>query len=110
MSTIHLATAFGARPIRARTFGSWAVHRCVRTDAWDGVPPGWAVTHVPSGLSLSHFVHDLKREDAIRIARDLDNSGFLRDDTDPQESQDQRLLLMAIVGASLAGDFVRGRR
>lgn len=101
---IRLTTTMGKlfRETQATVFGVFAVHKSVPTDVnGDSMFPdgnSWSVTHVPTGLSVGMFALELEREDAERIAHDLDATGEFRGE---EMGEDSRWICEATVAMAL---------
>lgn len=114
MRTIALATTGSKRRVRAIVFGSWAVHRAVPVHGNEQADDeDWAISHVPTGMSLSNLAHGLDIDDATTIAEALHDSGMLAGVKVKSKAIDKEdgFVIMAIVGAALTGHYREaGRR
>ena len=101
MAKINLARKSGRKwMVQATVFGSFAVHRAVPIDEVKPAHGTWAVTHVPTGISVSGFAAELDREDAERVARALADCGEF-DSRELERVEDARWIFEAVVGAAL---------
>ena len=103
-STIQIRGKHGlGGAARAYLFGAWAVHRSVMVDDKVCDPDSWAVSHVPTGLSIG-LALELGFWDAVRIARALDDTGvFTGKDFD---EYDDAFIFESAIGAALHDHYV----
>lgn len=89
--------------VPAYCFGAWGVHRSVTVNNQVCDPRSWAVSHIPTGLSIG-LALELSFWTAVRIARALEDTCLFLDDE--LSAEDGSFIFEASIAAGLHDHYV----